>query len=137
MTPDTDRELLELTAKAIGLPEPDGWHHHAGAVWLKSADGVHRGTRWNPLADDGDALRLAVKLGIAVVPYPIYAKPKHSVIAKQYNQASYLRGEGQDVNIEEVQVYRDSPEAATRRAIVRAAAAMAPKSDARDPGVQS
>ena len=81
--------------------------------------------KWNPLSDDGDALRLAVTLGLAVIPYPIFAKPKHSVIAKQYDHARHLRGESEDVRIEEIQVYGDDPVAATRRAIVLAAAALA------------
>ena len=122
----TDRELIEAAAKAAGMPEPDGIHPTAGLVWIKAQDGVRRETRWNPLADDGDALRLAVTLGLAVIPYPIYAKPKHSVIAKQYSHASYLRGESEDVRIEEIQVYGADPAAATRRAIVRAAAGNAP-----------
>ena len=51
----TDRELLELAAKAAGICLEDG-HHWVGGFW----------TRWNPLTDDGDALRLAVKLGLVV-----------------------------------------------------------------------
>ena len=121
----TDRELLELAAKAAGykvhtslmeqraIASPD-------AIALALSDPGN--TWWNPLEDDGDALRLAVALGIAVVPYPIYARPKHSVIAKQYNHLAALRGEGQDINIEEIQVYSSDPNAATRRAITRAAA---------------
>lgn len=52
----TDRELLELAAKAAGIEV-------TGCV----ADGIpHRfgGGYWNPLTDDGDALRLAVKLNL-------------------------------------------------------------------------
>lgn len=51
----TDRELLELAAKAAfddcrNLTYPMDWvYHNIG--------------EWNPLTDDGDALRLAVKLG--------------------------------------------------------------------------
>lgn len=49
----TDREMLELAAKAAGIcPErdgnPDEWH------------------AWDPLEDDGDALRLAGVLGLVV-----------------------------------------------------------------------
>jgi hypothetical protein len=116
----TDRELLEMAAKAAGLAA-----HWSSALddWQKDlTDPYVDGKKWNPLDDDGAALRLAVKLGLAVVPYPIYSKPKHSVIAKQYDHARYFRGKGQDVLIEEVEVYGDDPAAATRRAIVRAAA---------------
>ncbi|KAA0089294.1 hypothetical protein CIW54_07455 [Paraburkholderia sp. T12-10] len=51
----TDRELLELAAKAAGYGEL--------RVLDDSSIIVHC-RRWHPLADDGDALRLAVKLGI-------------------------------------------------------------------------
>ena len=115
-----DRELLEKAAKAAGYKKT-GWHAESKSFWIADDGPV----TWNPLTDDGDALRLAVKLGLAVVPYPIYAKPKHSVIAKQYSNARYFRGEGQDVLNEELEVYGDDPGAATRRAIVRAAAALA------------
>ena len=52
------RELLELAAKAAGI---DLW-----AEWGESGlNGRYRigqdGDQWNPLQDDGDALRLAVR----------------------------------------------------------------------------
>jgi hypothetical protein len=61
----TDRELLELAAKAAGIPITVGkdWHDQ-GEIYAFNA------TRWNPLTDDGDALRLAVKLNLLVLPYP-------------------------------------------------------------------
>jgi len=59
----TDKELLELAAKAAGLPEC-GW---MGPAFMYVKDNTF--TDWNPLTDDGDALRLAVKLKIAVT-YP-------------------------------------------------------------------
>lgn len=123
----SDRELLEKAAKAAGYSGVFNFNNEYGVMEPRGG-GVSTLRPWNPLRDDGDALRLAVKLGLAVVPYPIYAKPKHSVIAKQYDHARYLRGEGQDVLIEEVEVYGDDPAAATRRAIVRAAAALAGES---------
>jgi len=54
----TDKELLELAAKAAGLTNWwDGWHD----------EGRETGDYWNPLTDDGDALRLAVKLDMDIV----------------------------------------------------------------------
>ena len=58
----TDKELLELAAKAAGLgvlrfTETGVFYRH---------DDYPGGTHWNPLTDDGDALRLAVKLKMAV-----------------------------------------------------------------------
>ena len=82
----TDRELLELAAKAAGID----------VHTIEDADGVLHWDGWNPLADDGDALRLAVKLNIDA------GKP------------------GMRLRID----WRswEDPYAATRRAIVRAAA---------------
>jgi len=53
----TDRELFELAAKAADIPlKPD----FAERSDYYMTDRL----MWNPLTDDGDALRLAVKLGI-------------------------------------------------------------------------
>jgi hypothetical protein len=53
-----DRELLDLAAKAAGIDlvgfSDDGMAERADGGW------------WNPLEDDGDALRLAMKLGICI-----------------------------------------------------------------------
>lgn len=56
----TDRELLELAAKAAGLPElrGAGSQHHCYYVLDEQP------TKWNPLTDDGDALRLVVSLSL-------------------------------------------------------------------------
>ena len=49
----TEREMLVLAAKAAGMP----WDR-----WVEIGD-----DSWNPLEDDGDALRLAVKLRLTVM----------------------------------------------------------------------
>jgi hypothetical protein len=96
----TDKEILELAAKAAGLEV-------VTPTMLKYG-------QWNPLTDDGDALRLAVACGIAVTPYPIYEWPKHSVVAARRSIESS--------STEVVELYGENPDAATRRAITRAAA---------------
>lgn len=56
----TDRELLELAAKAAGV------EGRIRQFQLPYRSEIHIGIgkhRWNPLTDDGDALRLAVKIG--------------------------------------------------------------------------
>ena len=105
-----DKELLELAAKAAGI----AWHKE----YLAYLD--DDGDRWSPLVRDDHALRLAVKLGISLTPYPIYQhENRHSVIAKQRRETDTLR----EINpTEMVEVYKDDPYAATRRSIVRAAA---------------
>lgn len=72
----SDRELLELAAKAAGMlvlkhpwKNDDGWFfceiHGEPAMHFRYAANPHAHVNpWMPLTDDGDALRLAVKLRI-------------------------------------------------------------------------
>jgi hypothetical protein len=55
-----DKELLELAAKAAKA-EVIGYDERKG-LWIKN-----KFMTWNPLTDDADAFRLAVKLGINVL----------------------------------------------------------------------
>ena len=64
----TDRELLELAAKAARMeldytirPDKKAFYHSE-----RNALALVDGGWFAPLTDDGDALRLAVKLGLAV-----------------------------------------------------------------------
>lgn len=105
----TDRELLEKAAKAHGgIPM-----RCVGAVpGLYCCDEpgkppIH--LQWNPLADDGDALRLGVKLGVNLVISPEAAISDARVPLKGGHWCT------------EPHIGSDSA-AATRRAIVRAAA---------------
>ena len=64
----TDRKLLELAAKAACI-QIDRWHGDGGDYWTgRDADDKDRNPglwiRWNPLRDDGDALRLEVALNL-------------------------------------------------------------------------
>ncbi|WP_092316361.1 hypothetical protein [Pseudomonas saponiphila] len=63
----TDRELLELAAKAIGgeCLEIDDPADRLGASFYGPND-WSSGHYWNPLVDDGDALRLAAATGLIV-----------------------------------------------------------------------
>lgn len=58
----TDRELLELAAKAAGIKPASYDGHEVG--WYNTETGSVG--QWNPLKDDGDALRLATKLRIDI-----------------------------------------------------------------------
>ena len=112
----TDSELLALSARAHGgleyVPEM-GWIH-------VNPDGT-RGAWWNPLTNDGDAFALMVKLGISLTPNPVFDHPKHSVAATQCRYGDLSR----KLNpTEVVEQYENDPCAATRRAIVRCAAAI-------------
>ena len=111
----TDRELLELAAKAAGIEydkaasfPPDGKTYSFFGLWLVIEGEPNERTRrrWNPLTDDGDALRLAVKLNLLIDCASHCARPIPDGIPWQ---------DGNDLD----------PFAATRRAIVRAAAELA------------
>lgn len=102
----TDKELLELAAKAAGM---------VGYKWCDLALFPVQGLKcgripyepmWNPLTDDGDAFRLAVKLNLLIDCASHCARPIPDGIPWQ---------DGNDLD----------PYAATRRAIVRAAAELA------------
>ena len=127
----TDKELLEAAAKAYWGDEIDDtcsirWLEEDQAIGYTHGDnqdhnGNDREFVWNPLENDGDALRLAVKLGLSIDQYPYYSEPKHSVIVKQRRRGDQMR----ETNPTEVfEVYGEDPNAANRRAIVRAAASM-------------
>ena len=72
----TDREMLELAAKAaewqlcgyswIGENEDDDECEILESAFVKTHPEQELATKWNPLTDDGDALRLAVKLELEV-----------------------------------------------------------------------
>jgi hypothetical protein len=113
MTNETDRELLELAAKAAGIEimpmkidnvSKQGDNRFIG--YLTKADQWPRGW-FNPLTDDGDALRLAVNLGLQIVHYSVTSSGPDRV------------GAGSPGKME---ASHTNPNAATRRAIVRAAA---------------
>ena len=108
----TDRELLNKAAKAAGIAvhRGSGWQSEMLFVSLTDANGIVTGREWNPLADDGDALRLATKCRIGVL------HRSSGVEAHAFRNRLIICNEeapeGADYN------------AATRRAIVRAAAAL-------------
>lgn len=108
-----DRELLELAAKSVGMVVVSDYD---SATWAHLADEhPEQAVRWNPLADDGDALRLAVKLRLDIMPSldsqeASTRDPRDYVIAEEENG--------------------DDACAALRRAIVRAAAEIAKRKKA-------
>ena len=60
-----DRTMLELAAKAAGIVVR--WHSESYyGPTMEIMEYESGGPPWNPLTDDGDALRLAVKLGLVV-----------------------------------------------------------------------
>jgi hypothetical protein len=94
----SDRELLEAAAKAAGY-----W----ATEFNCPTNLPHK--NWNPITDSGDAFELAVKLRLTV--------------NCSYDEVAIC---GQEFTQKEVFVERngEDPLAATRRAIVRAAAAI-------------
>lgn len=103
-----DRELLELAAKAAGL-EWYGFYGDDEAECKYLDIGPNDVEPWNPITDDGAALRLAVRLRMNI---EIDSLETHAVVRKRGALAAF---EPQSVGpVDE--------SAATRRAIVRAAA---------------
>lgn len=90
-----DIELVSFAAKAADIEQD---------VRYKNSYYSDSGNPWSPLTDDGDALRLAVALRL-------YVECNHSYVQTR-----------DGLNIEPYENYGDDPYAATRRAIVRAAA---------------
>lgn len=105
----TDRELLELAAKAAGLVGYQYCESWDGmAKYLNVIDGFDRDSIWRPHKDDGDALRLAVALVIDISPPRIEGDDAKATALS--GKAIYQEDDG------------GSGASATRRAIVRAAA---------------
>ena len=113
----TDRELLELAAKAAGYTTAHKWNakrmllNPPVVALVVHRDGELVTTGWNPLANDGDALRLAVKWGFSIDLQ--YGEEERMTLVSTWNGLMFSEYHGSS-----------NPNAATRRAIVRAAAAM-------------
>lgn len=99
------RELLELAAKAAGVNGQWSDYHNGICYSKKGSLDMHV---WRPLDDDGDALRLAVKLRL-------------DVSINGDIQAAWWHGDSLEFVTESL---GDDLCAATRRAIVRAAASI-------------
>lgn len=110
----TDRDLVIAAALSIGaraysdkiwpglcfVEEREVWPFYVNQVGSAAEE-------FNPLDDDGDALRLAVHLGLT------------PIIDTRYFFETQIDGTGV------IEPHGDNPYAATRRAIVRAAAQLA------------
>lgn len=110
----TDRELLELAAKAAGYiideyTAEGAWVHVKNAEL--NSDGEPQIFHWKPRVEAGDALRLAIKLGMT-----IYQGYRKSIVEAVPN--------GGQPPIIVKEAYGDDPTAATCLAIFRAAAAI-------------
>ena len=111
----TDRELLELAAKAAGIKFSE---IGGGARYAPQPGIMQPYVPWNPLTDDGDALRLAVKLGLHARQFPIL----DDVFVSSLGMVEVWRVDDDDpLHVEFLRSGEDRL-AATRRAIVRAAA---------------
>lgn len=113
-----DRELLELAAKAAGIAvvgfvehvlDYDSPHYGSQALQI----GLGSCSTWNPIIHDGDALRLAVKLRIMLNREINFGCDIVEAIGPEDDNMSC------HCSTESIE---GDPYAATRRAIVRAAA---------------
>lgn len=110
----TDRELLELAARAAGV-RIGNWIEYADAEGFASDAKV---APWNPLTDDGDALRLLTELRLCVDWQPGLEEVHVGHTIEDFPPAQVEYEEYDDFGNRQ-SLYRG---AATRRAIVRAAA---------------
>jgi hypothetical protein len=105
----TDKELLELAAKAAGDEvEID----HQGVFHIHEGSGPQSWRPWNPLTDDGDNARLEAALGLNV----LWGSRAVSVGRK------FVEG---GPAVERYADHGDDKQKARRRAAVRAAAFLA------------
>ena len=105
-----DRDELVWAAKAAGIKlvfDPNGVPRDC--TGMEPAMNIFSAKVWNPLVDDGDAQRLAVKLYIDLW---FEDDQTGDIVAAQ------------TLGVFEAEDIKDDPYAATRRAITRAAAAI-------------
>lgn len=119
MPKPTERELLLAAAKAahIDLRGADWGGGRDGFYWVTN-DGADIIKYWNPIHDDGDALRLAVKLNLHIGIDAVSA----GAITIEWD---FDEGGSSRRCIEQDAPLDGDDYAATRLAIVRAAASMA------------
>ncbi len=112
----TDKQLLKDAAKAAGIKlvffGPD--ELPLDCTGMAPAMNILSAKVWNPIEDDGDALRLAVKLRISVWV------DSSDACCSWVPEGQHPFSEGMEQLAEEIT--NGDPYAATRRAIVRAAA---------------
>ena len=120
----TDRELLELAAKAAGIDydEKCTEKDYKFGLWLTMHGEPYEGQRrkWNPLTDDGDALRLFCALPWMCIETSDLAATVRERGKPDEPSRVYLMW------TEWLDQHKGDLKAATRRAIVRAAAGDAP-----------
>lgn len=104
-----DRELLEMAALAAEIGPKLCYESARNCLRIGDRKSYWL---WSPLSDDGDAMRLAVKLGLVVCVM------KDAGLTGVYIPAEHIGGKYDAGET----YYLTDPYAATRRAIVRAAA---------------
>lgn len=111
----TDRELLLKAAKAAGFVEPHSYREKTNSLLWVSQSGFP--STWRPLDDNADAFKLMVDLNLFVFHSWTFAQgegvPLANVIVDNAEQ-----------KVPSGEIKGSDPHAATRRAIVRAAAAL-------------
>lgn len=116
----TDKELLLLAAKAAGIEIKWRSPYVAIGDFVQFPHNAATDDLWNPLTDDGDALRLAVKLNLQVTFDYLEegAVVKVSIPYDQHDQPEF------NSDYYWIELLSDSPYAATRLAIVLASASI-------------
>lgn len=110
----SDTQLLELAAKACGMPRPVD----DNGLWSAWVGSLESGHWWNPLDDDGDALRISSKLSLDIV-FDCYPQRAMDETRKAFRVRVWAVGWVKEEFDDEA-----SKIAAIRRVVVRAAASI-------------
>jgi hypothetical protein len=119
---NTDRELLELAAKAAGFVITWGEKYMVGPDEVDCTDLPYVASNspdvapeyWNPLEDDGDAMRLLVKLASESTGFALWLSNSGVTVNAPLGPSLDVEEEAED--------HDGDLSAAVRRSIVRAAA---------------
>ena len=116
----TDKELLELAAKAAGYEFTFSRRLATTYEWMLP-DSMF--IQWNPLEDDGQALRLAVKLGLSIDTTENVMVDERNGFG-EYEKATdvWFVDPKTAQTFSAMEVHEYDPYTPTRRAIVRASA---------------
>lgn len=114
-----DKELLALAAKAAGIEGTyvknfNNYYYQGNTCGILAQTPEGNSYVWNPLTDDGAALRLAVKLGLWLTI--------DTEETMEVDVIKAVQGSCGERPKHHTQSFQSDPYAATRRAIVRAAA---------------
>jgi len=111
----TDEEILRYAAKAMGFAEPHSYRPKSNSLlWVGKESGA---AIWRPFDDDKEAFQIMVDLNLFVFHGWTYAHGEDVPLAN-------VVVDNAEQTVPSGEIKGDDPRAATRRAILRAAASI-------------